>query len=172
MKSSTPNMVMDQTTAHAVATGISPETSVVRKGRVRKSVGTPRKVAIEKKKKEPKAPRNPFRRSETVKLQLKNLQMGKRVETMAPRVDLLRNRLDLMQKRLDFLSGKWKLVKEELAARIVEAGECCESDGGCTTTKDDVMGSESGVNCVDAVSHGGESQDDVGLHDETEDVVL
>ena len=166
-------MVMDHTTAHAVATGMSPETSVVRKGRVRKSVRTPGKVAIEKKKKkQPKAPRNPFRRSETVKLQLKNLQMGKRVETMTPRVDLLRNRLDLMQKRLDFLSGKWKLVKEELAARIVEAGECCESDGGCTTTKDDVMGCESGVNRVDAVSHGGESQDDVGLHDETEEVVL
>ena len=148
---------MDHTTAHAVATGMSPETSVVRKGRVRKSVRTPGKVAIEKKKKkQPKAPRNPFRRSETVKLQLKNLQMGKRLETMAPRVDLLRNRLDLMQKRLDFLSGKWKLVKEELAARTVEADELCEGGGSCTTTKDDVMECEPGAECVGTVSPGGD----------------
>ena len=169
MKSNTPNVVMDHTTAHAVATGVSQETSVVRKGRVRKSTGTPRKNTTEKKKKEPKAPRNPFRRSETVKLQLKNLQMGKRVGTMTPRVDLLRNRLDLMQKRLDVLSGKWTLVKEELATRSLEANECCDGGGSCTTTQNDDLACEVGVECVDEVSYGSDSQHNVGLHGETDD---
>lgn len=102
--------------AQAVATGVDQKQQPGRKSRVRKSNATPR-VAVVKKKKEPKPPRNPFRRSETVKLQLKSLQMGKRVETMTPRVSVLRERLETMQQRLDFVAGKLKLVKEELASR-------------------------------------------------------
>jgi hypothetical protein len=104
--------------AQAVATGVDPTHPTGRKGRVRKNGGVPR-AAIAKKKKEPKPPRNPFRRSDTGKLQLKNLQMSKRVETMGPRVAALRERLDTMESRLVFISGKLKLVKEELSARSV-----------------------------------------------------
>jgi hypothetical protein len=102
--------------AQAVAAGVDPQPQTGRKGRVRKNGGAPR-VAIAKKKKEPRPPRNPFRRSETGKLQLKSLQMGKRVETMTPRVEALQERLDTMKSRLDFVSGKLKLVKEELSSR-------------------------------------------------------
>jgi hypothetical protein len=112
--------------AQAVATGVDPAQPTGRKGRVRKTGTTPR-VAIAKKVKEPKPPRNPFRRSETGKLQLKSLQMCKRVETMTPRVAALRERLEVMESRLVFVSGKLKLVKEELSSRSGHAGDSVET---------------------------------------------
>jgi hypothetical protein len=115
----TPIVEMINAEVHAVATGVEPTVNASRKGRARKIKDGPRVagVAPAKKKKEPKPPRNPFRRSETVKLQLKRLQMTKRVETMKPRVDVMRERLDSMQQRLEFVSGKLKLVVEELVSR-------------------------------------------------------
>jgi hypothetical protein len=102
--------------AQAVATGVDKKPQTGRKSRVRKTNTTPR-VAIAKKTKAPKVARNPFRRSETGKLKLKSLQMGKRVETMLPRVAVMRDRLETMESRLEFVSGKLKLVKEELSSR-------------------------------------------------------
>jgi hypothetical protein len=119
--------------AQAVAAGVDQKPPTGRKSRVRKTNPSPR-VAIAKKKKEPKPPRNPFRRSETGKLQLKSLQMGKRVETMTPRVTILRERLETMQSRLDFVSGKLKLVKEELETR-----ETANSDAVVSATTSDDM---------------------------------
>jgi hypothetical protein len=118
----TPNPSMDgavigaNAEALAVATGIDLPPNSTRKGRVRKPTGTPRATPI-KKVKIAKPPRNPFHRSETGKLQLKRLQMGKRVETMTPRVEVLRERLETMEGRLTFVSGKLKLVVAELATR-------------------------------------------------------
>ena len=103
--------------AQAEATGVDPQQPSGRKGRGRKNGTTKPRAAIAKKTKVPKPPRNPFRRSETGKLQLKSLQMGKRVETMTPRVTLLRDRLETMESRLQFISGKLKLVNEELTSR-------------------------------------------------------
>jgi hypothetical protein len=119
--------------AQAVAAGIEQKPPTGRKSRVRKTNPSPR-AAIAKKKKEPKPPRNPFRRSETGKLQLKSLQMGKRVETMTPRVTILRERLETMQSRLDFVSGKLKLVKEELETRETANSDAVVSE----TTSDDM----------------------------------
>ena len=107
--------------AQAEATGVDPQQPSGRKGRGRKNNATTPRAAIAKKTKVPKPPRNPFRRSETGKLQLKSLQMGKRVETMTPRVSLLRDRLETMESRLQFIAGKLKLVKEELVSREDEA---------------------------------------------------
>ena len=101
----------------AVATGVDQAPASGRKARVRKADGAGRSAVSVRKKKAPKAPRNPFRRSETAKLQVKRLQMGKRVETMTPRVEVLRERLETMQSRLLFVSGKLQLVKEELTSR-------------------------------------------------------
>ena len=63
----------------------------------------------------PKA--NPFRRSDTGKLQLKRLQMTKRVEVQTPKVALMRERFELAESRLVAVSAKLELVKEELASR-------------------------------------------------------
>ena len=101
----------------AVATGVDQAPASGRKGRTRKADGAARSAVSVRKKKAPKAPRNPFRRSETAKLQVKRLQMGKRVETMTPRVEVLRERLDTMQSRLLYVSGKLEQVKEELTSR-------------------------------------------------------
>jgi hypothetical protein len=101
----------------AVATGVDQAPPSGRKGRTRKGDGAPRSALSVKKRKAPKAPRNPFRRSETAKLQVKRLQMGKRVETMTPRVEVLRERLGTMESRLLFVSGKLQQVKEELTSR-------------------------------------------------------
>jgi hypothetical protein len=109
--------IMDNSDVQANASGIDQPVNVVRKGRVRKACAKPRTTPSVKKKKEPKPPRNPFRRSETGKLQLKRLQMMKRVESMTPRVQTLRDRLALMSGRLDFVAGKLKLVIDELTSR-------------------------------------------------------
>ena len=69
----------------------------------------------------PKA--NPFRRSDTGKLQLKGLQMAKRIEAQTPKISVLRERLDLMESRLGSVSTKLKLVQEELASRKEKAEE-------------------------------------------------
>jgi len=106
--------------AQAVATGVDQKQPQGRKSRVRKTNATPRAAVV--KKKAPKAPRNPFRRSETGKLQLKSLQMTKRVATMAPRVAVLRERLETMESRMEFISGKLVLVKEELNGSV--RGHC------------------------------------------------
>jgi hypothetical protein len=132
----TPDMI--NADVHAVATGVDQVVNTGRKGRTRKSNDGPRVAgpAVAKKKKIPKPPRNPFRRSETGKLQLKRLQMTKRVETMSPRVDVLRQRLSTMQERLDFVSGKLKLVVEELTSRtkfgeaVVHEDDVAEEDAG------------------------------------------
>jgi hypothetical protein len=138
MKSTSLTFVTDNADVEAVATGVAKQPTATRKGRVRKTAGTPRVALAVKKKKEPKPPRNPFRRSETSKLQLKQLQMGKRVETMSPRVEILRKRLDIMQTRLDFVTGKLKLVKEELTTRseatTSETNTGSRSDGVCVDT--------------------------------------
>ena len=129
------------TEAHAVATGIEQVTLPMEKGRVRKNGvaggaprSAPRSALAVKKPNAPKVPRNPFRRSETGKLQLKRLQMGKRVETMAPKVAALRERLDGTQERLEFVSGKLKLVVEELSSRTdldtTAGGELVGAAGG------------------------------------------
>ncbi|KAJ1469872.1 hypothetical protein T484DRAFT_1754191 [Baffinella frigidus] len=107
---------VNNTEARAVATGMDKQTGG-RKPRARKAGGAPRAPAV-KKAKIAKPPKNPFRRSDTGKLQLKRLQMGKRVETMAPRVEALRERLEGMQERLTFVSGKLRLVVEELTSRV------------------------------------------------------
>jgi hypothetical protein len=130
---------------HAVATGVDNVVNASRKGRVRKPSDAPRvaKVVVAKKPKAPKTPRNPFRRSETGKLQLKRLQMTKRVETMSPRVDVLRERLKTMQERMDFVSGKLTLVVQELTSRanfgtavgtLENADEMMEDDLGVGTS--------------------------------------
>jgi len=112
----------------AVADGVDQVTVPGRKARSRKGDGATRAAGASiKKKRAPKAPRNPFRRSETAKLQVKRLQMGKRVEVMTPRVEVLRERLDTMQSRLLFVSGKLAQVKEELASREeAPSGEVAE----------------------------------------------
>jgi hypothetical protein len=125
--------------AQAVATGVDHKPSTGRKGRVRKSSATPR-VSVPKKKKAPKAPRNPFRRSETGKLQLKSLQMSKRIETMTPRVAVLRDRLEVMESRLIFVSGKFELVKSELASR--EGGATADPAVSSETVEEEVDDSE------------------------------
>ena len=63
----------------------------------------------------PKA--NPFRRSDTGKLQLKGLQMAKRIEAQTPKITLMRERLELAESRLGSVSKKLKLVQEELSSR-------------------------------------------------------
>jgi hypothetical protein len=152
----------------AVATGVPQQKKAPRKNRVVKTKGVGGVSVTVKKKKEPKPPRNPFRRSQTVKLQLKNIQMGKRVETMTPRVETLRVRLDVMQKRLDFMNGKLRLVKEELSVRAT----CTDGD---TNVEKETM--------VDTVDHGvvdtidqeckagsaEDSDEDIELDDEVED---
>ena len=167
MKGGTSSAVMDDANVHAVATGVSPKEPVVRKGRARKVAGAPRAL-VAKKKKEPKPPRNPFRRSETVKLQLKKLQMSKRVETMTPRVEVIRTRLDGMQKRLDFVTGKLKLVNEELSSRKEEGGGSCGGDGD-STTMHGAVGEGLGVECVDGGSSDEEPLENVELDDEVEE---
>ena len=122
--------------AQAVATGVDQKQPQGRKSRVRKTNATPRAAVV--KKKAPKAPRNPFRRSETGKLQLKSLQMTKRVATMAPRVAVLRERLETMESRMEFISGKLVLVKEELCSRSGTAG----GDEAPETAADDMEVSE------------------------------
>jgi hypothetical protein len=111
------NQIMDNADVHAIASGVDQPVQVVRKGRTRKTGTTPRVTLTVKKKKEPKAPRNPFRRSDTGKLQLKRLQMGARIEAMTPRVAVLRERLAAMSGRLEFITGKLKLVVDELTSR-------------------------------------------------------
>jgi len=165
MKGGTSSAVMDDANVHAVATGVSPKEPVVRKGRVRKVAGAPRAPLVAKKKKEPKPPRNPFRRSETVKLQLKKLQMSKRVETMTPRVEVIRTRLDGMQKRLDFVTGKLKLVNEELSSRKEEGGGCGDDGGSMPGDIDKDLG----VECVDVGSSDEEPLENVELDDEVEE---
>ena len=123
----TTQSVSDVADIHAVASGIDTPVQNERKGRARKNGAKNPTLAV-KKKKEPKAPRNPFRRSDTGKLQLKRLQMGKRVETMTPRVELLRERLSVMQTRLDYISGKLTLVVEELGTRASTGEEAAVVD--------------------------------------------
>jgi hypothetical protein len=109
--------IMDDAEVQANATGVDQPVQAVRKGRVRKVDGAPRAALTVKKKKEPKAPRNPFRRSATGKLQLKRMQMSARIESMTPRVAVLRERLATMSGRLDLITGKLSLVNDELTAR-------------------------------------------------------
>ena len=118
----------------AIATGVDQAPASGRKGRVRKADGVARGATSVRKKKAPKAPRNPFRRSETAKLQVKRLQMGKRVETMTPRVEVLRERLDKMETSLRFVSGKLQQVKEELTSREAAAAAPPSDDSGDATT--------------------------------------
>ena len=80
------------------------------KGKNPVSRGAPKKKIAK-----PKA--NPFRRSDTGKLQLKGLQMAKRIEAQTPKISMLRERLDLMESRLGSVSTKLKLVQAELASR-------------------------------------------------------
>jgi len=106
----------DSAHVRAVATGFD-KPPPAELGRARKSSNPSRSTIAVKKKKDPKPPRNPFHRSVTGKLQLERLQMGKRVENMAPRVEVMRERLNVMQTRLDYVSGKLKLVVEGLTTR-------------------------------------------------------
>ncbi|KAJ1482386.1 hypothetical protein T484DRAFT_1747600 [Baffinella frigidus] len=78
--------------------------------------------------KPPKPPRNPFNRSETGKLKLKCLQFRKRIETLTPRAESLRERLNTTDARLTFLTGKVKLIDEELASRDTTADSDAESE--------------------------------------------
>ena len=160
MKSNKLVFVTDNADVEAVATGITKPSSVVRKDRARKKTDSPRAALAVKKKKEPKPPRNPFRRSETSKLHLKNLQMGKRVETMTPRVEILRKRLGVMQTRLDSVIGKLKLVKEELSTR-----------SGASTMQTGTGDTATHIECVDTHCDDEEEDEDemVELDDEIED---
>ena len=159
---------MNNDEANEVATGVTQNKKAPRKNRVAKTTGVPGVTVAVKKKKEPKAPRNPFRRSQTVKLQLKNLQMGKRVEIITPRVEVLRARLDVMQKRLDTVNGKLRFVKEELAVRA-----SCTGDDATAETKTIVDTADHDV--ADTIKEDGEdssaedSADNIELDDEVED---
>ena len=160
----TQSVEMINADVHAVATGVEQTVNSSRKGRVRKPSDGPRVagVAPAKKKKAPKAPkppRNPFRRSETVKLQLKRLQMTKRVETMTPRVDVMRERLETMQQRLEFVSGKLKLVVEELVCRA-NFGKAVEG------VEADAMEEDTGM--VDSAISSEVADEDIELDDEVE----
>jgi hypothetical protein len=165
MKKGAVKKVVGVNDVNAVALGMDQTTQVVRKSRVRKEGGskTPR-AATTKKPKIVKAPRNPFRRSDTGKLNLKRLQMNKRLDTMGPRVAALRERLSTMETRHDFVTGKLKLVCEELASR--------EAD----TLKDDVdvtenVGAENkdeDIELDDEIVEDGEEEDsDVESDEET-----
>ena len=158
MKSNKLVFVTDNADVEAVATGITKPSSVVRKDRARKKTDSLNATPTVKKKKELKPPRNPFRRSETSKLHLKNLQIGKRVETMTPRVEILRKRLDVMQKRLDSEVSKLKLVKEELSTR--SDASTMQTEAGTTTTPPE---------CVDTHCDDEEEDEMVELDDEIED---
>ena len=155
--------------AHAVATGIEQVTLPMKKGRVRKNGGAPRSALAVKKTKAPKVPRNPFRRSETGKLQLKRLQMGKRVETMTPKVAALRERLDVMQERLEFVSGKLKLVVEELSSRTdvdtMAGGEVVGTAGG------EVVGEVVGTADASVENGGGGEDMEKTLEEEMDDEI-
>ena len=156
MKSNKLVFVTDNADVKAVATGVTKPSSVVRKDRARKKTDSPRAAVAVKKKKEPKPARNPFRRSETSKLHLKNLQMGKRVETMTPRVEILRKRLNVMQTRLDSVAGKLKLVKEELSTR-----------SGASTMHTEACATATRIECVDTLCCDDEEEDEmVELDDE------
>ena len=146
----------------AVVTGVATQPQTTRKGRVRKTAAAPRVALAVKKKKEPKPPRNPFRCSETGKLRLKNLQMGKRVETMTPRVEILRKRLDVMQTRLDFVVDKLKLVKEELSSRSSETDSVSTTNAVGTSTAHEEL---SDGHCSD------DHDDNIELDDEVEEMV-
>ena len=83
---------------------------------------TPASRGVPKKKiAKPKA--NPFRRSDTGKLQLKRLQMGKRVEMQTPKVAQMRARFELADSRLTAVTAKLKLVEQELASRKEKVAE-------------------------------------------------
>ena len=163
MRHNKSNFVVDPTEVEAVATGVTQQAPVVRKGRVRKAGARNAAVAI-KKKKEPKKPRNPFRRSDTDKLRLKKLQMGKRVETMTPRVDILRSRLEIMQKRLDYVSDKLKFVNEELDTRSLAAQSVSTGDSAGANATGPVV-------YVDESASGDDSAEVIELDDEVEDTV-
>jgi hypothetical protein len=156
------DMMADNSEVLAVATGIEKPAPSGRKGRVRKAAGTPR-VAGVKKPKIVKPPRNPFRRSDTGKLQLKRLQMGKRVETMNPRIEVLRERLETMEGRRTFISGKLKLVVEELEARSSFVVEPVSVDDTCaegvTGGVGDILGVDEDIELDDEV---GAITDEVG----------
>jgi hypothetical protein len=124
--------IMDDADVQANATGVDQPVQAVRKGRVRKVDGAPRAALAAKKKKEPKAPRNPFRRSGTGKLQLKRMQMSARIESMTPRVTVLRERLETMSGRLDLITGKLRLVNDELIARASMMQPVSDGVGGVT----------------------------------------
>ena len=161
------NVVAENDEAKVVASGVT-EPKKPRKNRVGKTTGVPGVTVAVKKNKEPKPPRNPFRRSQTSKLQLNNLQTGKRVESMTPRIEILRTRLDVIQKRLEFVSGKLRLVKEELAVR---AG--CTNDDTTVETKAIVDAADHdvtdtiGQECEDGSAE--DSADNIELEDEVED---
>lgn len=156
--------IVDNANVQAVASGIDQPLASGRKGRARKPATNPRTTgpAI-KKAKIVKPPRNPFRRSETGKLQLKRLQMGKRVETMTPRVEVLRERLLTMESRLTFVSSKLKLVVEELTSRACIGAPVVVDAAGVEGATSDV---------VDVVGGGAADtmDEDVELDDEVEAV--
>lgn len=96
------------------------------KGKGKTTVKSTDTVRVVSKKKITKPKANPFRRSDTDKLQLKKLQMTKRVETQTPKVTLMRERFELAQSRLSSVSAKLLLVEAELASRkekVVEEAE-------------------------------------------------
>ena len=131
--------------------------------------------------KTPKPPRNPFRRSDTGKLKLKCIQMRKRIETLTPRAALMRERLDTTEARLNFLTGKVKLVDEELASRamtvdtetpIEEAPEAMTSDA---ESSDEEIEELQDACCVAGSCHANvceaetsDDDDDIELDDEIE----
>ena len=84
MKRKISNEVTENDEAKVVTRGVT-EPKKPRKNRVAKPTSVPGVTVTVKKKKEPKPPRNPFRHSQTSKLQLKNLQMGIRVDIMKRR---------------------------------------------------------------------------------------
>lgn len=156
--SSTMNAITsDQAQIQAVATGVDQQTQTGRKGRVRKT-GVAGAALSVKNPKVPKAKRNPFRRSDTAKLQLKSLQMGKRVETMTPRVAVLHERVNTMNSRLEFIVGKLTLVREELAFRAAQP-----------QTDEPSAGSSMDTSVAQALPTGA---DEVGGDDEDENIEL
>lgn len=98
-----------------------------KKKQQRKKSTTPRDPTAVKQK-PPKKPRNPFRRSETGKLRIKQLQMRKRVETLTPRVEVIEERQRVMRERLDKLVLKLGQVDDELRERDAVAKAPAEAE--------------------------------------------
>ena len=103
------------------------------------------------KEKTAKTKANPFRRSDTGRLQLKRLQMTKRIETQTPKVAQMRERFQLADSRLGSVSAKLLLVEAELASRKEKAEEKAVEDKAAQDSESPELSSDEEIELDDEV---------------------